>query len=126
MGSEMCIRDSSTTDAWIVDGVLHAGPFDYGVPLEIFDANIIVNIQDGILRLNLSAEDGKHAGMVGGAVDYQPLLEELYQTGASSEAYVVTPYIEQEADTLQVDGVCTGLSMAAGIVAVEGFLVHYP
>ena len=66
------------------------------------------------LRLDLSGEDGKYAGMVGGAVDYQPLLEELYDTGAASEAYVGTPYIEQEADTLPVDGVCTGLSMAAG------------
>ena len=118
--------EASITGAWIKDGILHAGPFDYGVPLEIFDANIVIDIQDGYLRIDLSGEDGKHTGMVGGAVDYQPLLEELYDTGAASEAYVVTPYIEQEADTMPVDGVCTGLSMAAGIVVVEGFLVHYP
>ena len=118
--------EKTVAEAYIEDGILYAGPFNYGVPLEIFDANIVVNIVDGQLRLNLNGEDGKHQGMLGGSVEFKPLLEELYQTGASSEAQVVTPYIEQEADTLPQDGLCLGLSMGAGIVAVEGFLVHYP
>jgi hypothetical protein len=111
--------------ATIVDGVLEAGPFDYGVPLEIFDANTTIQVREGQLRMQLGSGGEVIEGMMGGSVEIFPLLEELYQTGASSEAKVMAPYLEQEADTLMEDGVCQGMSMAAEIRLVSGFLIHY-
>ena len=56
---------------------------------------------------------------------YLPLLEELYQTGASSEAYFLTPYIEDQADLLKKDGSCTALSVAVGFDTAPGYLVRF-
>ena len=119
--------DTSVVEgARIKDGILEAGPFDYGVPLEIFDADTVIQIRDGILRIDLTGDGEIHSGMMGGAVEVFPLLEELYQTGASSEAKAVAPFIEQEVDSLREGDKCMGMSMAASIEVVEGYLVHYP
>ena len=111
--------------ARIVDGVVEVGPFDYGVPLEIFDADMIMEVETGFLRFRIR-EDGSLSGIFGGGLRYQPLLEVLYDTGASSEAYLLTPFIELMADMLYEDGVCHGLSMGISFDTAPGYLVRFP
>ena len=112
----------------ILDGVLEAGPVDCGVPLEIFDADTVIQIRDCRIRLDLNGDPGSsRVGMLGGAVEVYPLLDELLQTGAASEAKTVAPFVEQQADLLKdEDGICRGMSVGAYLEMVEGYLVHYP
>ena len=116
---------SEVTGVAIVDGRVTAGPLQVTVPIEIFDANFPLRIQDGIVSLTIR-EDGSFEGVLGGTIDVQAAIQELLNTGAAAEAELVRPFFEDNAD-MGFDGeTCQLLSIAVGFDTAPGFLVRYP
>ena len=107
----------------IQDGVLEAGPVEIKVPLSILDLQIIANIARGRIRLNI-AEDGSYHGFISGALNVPDTLAALLDTGAASEARLVQPIFEQNADLEPIDGVCTYMSLSLGFEGTRAFVIR--
>ncbi|MEC8025373.1 MAG: hypothetical protein VX223_15705 [Myxococcota bacterium] len=105
------------------DGKLRAGPLQFGVPVEIFDADFTLQFESGQIELEIS-EDGSISGVMGGSLNIGNALEELYNTGAKAEAELVTPLFESYADMERVDGVCQSMSAAIQFTATTAFLLR--
>lgn len=117
---------SQVTGAAIVNGVVDAGPVEVRVPIEIFDADFVLGIGEGRVRLEIDPETGEFTGVLGGGVHVADTMAELLSTGASAEAEAIKPFLENNADMGKVDGVCELLSAGIGFVTTAGFVVHYP
>ena len=109
--------------ATLKDGILRAGPLTFSIPIEIFDANFTLEFENGQLEVEL-LDDGSMLGVMGGSVDITKTLAELYDTGASAEAQLVTPLFESYADMDFAGGVCTGMSAAFQFEATTAFLLR--
>ena len=117
---------SQITGAAIVNGVLEAGPIEVRIPIEIFDANFVMTIAAGRVRVSIDPETGAFTGMVGGTVNVQDIMDELLSTGAGAEAELIKPFLENNADLNKVGDVCEGLSSAIGFESTAGYVIHYP
>ncbi|MFT7623572.1 MAG: hypothetical protein ACI9WU_002755 [Myxococcota bacterium] len=111
--------------ASIVDGVLEAGPVEVSVPIEIFDADFILRVEEGRVRLQFNP-DGTSSGLLGGNVHVGDILEELLDTGASAEVSLIQPLMEAQADIDRVDDTCERMSGAFPFATTSAFVVRYP
>lgn len=109
----------------IVDGTLEAGPVEVSVPIEIFDANFILRFRNGRVRLTL-AEDGSASGLLAGGIHVGDAMDELLQTGAASEAALVQPIFESNADLGFNGESCELISAAILFETAPGYVVRYP
>ena len=107
----------------IEGGVLRAGPLEFSVPIEIFDADFNLKFRNGQLEV-VFHEDGTVTGVMGGAINVSEALSEVYNTGAKAEAELVTPLFESYADMDLVDGVCESMSAAIQFRATTAFLLR--
>ena len=117
---------SQVTGAAIVNGVLEAGPIEVRIPIEIFDANFVLAIGEGRVRVTIDPVTRAFTGMVGGSVHVQDTMDELLSTGAGAEAEVIKPFLENNADMGKVGDVCERLSAAIGFEATAGYVIHEP
>lgn len=109
----------------IVNGELTAGPVEFQIPIDVLNEFFIVTVTTGKVRLKIG-DDGSASGFLGGVINVADVLEEGYQTNASQEFRVVTPFFLANTDMLpNTDGGCDGISMAIRIEATTGFVVHY-
>ena len=115
---------SEVTGAAIVDGVLEAGPVQVRVPIEIFDANFVLPIEGGRVRVRIDPETGAMDGVLGGTVHVGEMMAELLSTGAAAEAELVRPFMENNADMDKMGDTCQRLSAAFGFSATAGFVLH--
>ncbi|MCB9663975.1 MAG: hypothetical protein H6732_07665 [Alphaproteobacteria bacterium] len=107
------------------DGFLEAGPVAFDLPIDILEARFDMPVSDGRIRLRLDEQGAMH-GLIGGIVDVRTMLDELLATDAAAETELVAPIFENNADMRQVDGTCTGFSVAFGFDGTPGFVVRYP
>ncbi len=107
----------------IVDGTLVAGPIEVKVPLQIFDLDIIAHLHGGQVRLDI-ADDGTFSGHIGGALTLDEFMAPLLETGAASEARLIAPIFQRNADLAPVDGVCTQFSVALKIEGTTAYVVR--
>ena len=107
----------------IIDGLVEAAPVEFVIPIEIFDANFDFFVREGRMRLQIH-EDGSFSGVLGGVVNVQETLDQFLNTNARSEAELVQPIFQRNADLGYVDGRCSKLSMAIGFSGVTAFVVR--
>lgn len=117
---------STVTGASIVDGEIDAGPVEFQLPIEILDADFVLKIRDGRIRVRIDEAGGFH-GIAGGAISVPELTEELSNTGGNAEVQIVAPIFASNADLApKGDGDCDLFSVAIGIEGVHAFVVRYP
>lgn len=114
---------SKVENVQIVDGFLEAGPVEFVVPIEILDANFELPVRRGKIRIQIKP-DGSFDGLVGGFITASEFLGELLNTGAKTEAELVSPFFEENTDRNRVDGYCTDFSAAFGFSATTAFVVR--
>ena len=107
----------------IQDGVVEAGPVEFKVPIEIFDANFDFHVRNGRIRFEIH-EDGTFTGLMGGEVVISDVLDQLLATNAKTEAELVQPIFESNADMGFEDGVCLTMSVAFGFTGATAFVVR--
>ena len=117
------IEMSTVKGVEIDDGWVEAGPVGFQLPIDILEANFIMDIQDGKLRFKIW-EDGTVEGIIGGSLYVYDVLEELYQTDAYAEAQLVAPLFEDNADMGLEDGVCRQFSVAFGFTGTTAYVVR--
>ena len=117
------VEASTVEKVAIVDGVVEAGPVAFQIPIDILEAEFVMNVADGKLRFEIH-EDGTFEGILGGSIFVYDVLEELYQTDAYEEAELVTPLFENNADMGLEGGVCRQFSLAFGFRGTTGYVVR--
>ncbi|MEE2786893.1 MAG: hypothetical protein VX589_06105, partial [Myxococcota bacterium] len=104
---------------------VHAGPVEFHVPIDVLAEFFIVKVTEGRLKFKIE-DDGTINGYLGGVIDVAAVLEEGYQTNASQEFHLITPYFLENTDMMPNDeGGCDGISMAIRFEGTTGFIVHY-
>lgn len=106
----------------IIDGRVEGRPLDFRFPLEILGADILLNMNQGAVRVDLN-EDGSATGMMGGAVPIDDILTVLNEENVDPEvAETVGDLMELAADMdVDGDGECRDLSLAFEFEAVNAF-----
>ena len=107
----------------IIDGEFIAGPVQLEIPIDILTASFTMTIPEGWIRAKIQP-DGSFKGILGGAFDVPAVLNELYETNAADEAYLVTPIFEENADMGMVDGQCNFFSVAFHIEGATAFVIR--
>ena len=116
---------STVLDAAIVDGVVDVGPVEFSLPIDILEANFVMDVGQGRVRFEID-EDGTFHGLLGGSVNVDDMLGELLATDAAEEVKLVEPFFRNFADMAPVGGVCSRFSVAFGFEGTTGFVVHPP
>ena len=107
----------------IEEGIVNAGPVEFIIPIEIFDANFDLFVKQGRIHFEIQ-EDGSFVGMLGGVIHVKDVLDQLLNTNARSEAQLVQPIFERHADLGYIDGTCTQISAAFGFSGTTAFVVR--
>ena len=115
-------QESWVLDQEIVDGRLEAHGFDLAVPVQVLDADIVLDIDRGALRVDLN-EDGSATGLVGGAVPIDLILDVIYEENVNDEvAEAVDTLLHLAADMdVDGDGECRDISLALDFTATSAF-----
>lgn len=111
-------------NAKIVDGVLTAGPFDVGLPIQVFGVDYALDIKGTNFRAELTYDGGLAQGMLGGAVPMANLwaLADIASMEAGGIIEAVTLILDGIADLAPDDkGVCTAMSGTFQFSAVSAF-----
>lgn len=103
------------------DGKLEAGPVAFQLPIDILEADFVMHIFDGRIRLQVH-EDGTFSGELGGAIEVQAVMDELLATDAAAEAALVAPIFQDNADMGFEDGACRHFSVAFGFEGTTTFV----
>ena len=106
--------------AQIVDGHVKAGPFDLSFPIQAFNADFLVGLQDGYVEFDID-EEGRFSGHMGGIMDVHDVMGNMLQTNAAQEAELIYPIVEDLADINRTEEGCTHLSAALRFQGVTGF-----
>ena len=106
-----------------MDGWVEAGPVSFQLPIDILEADFVMDVRDGKLRFQIH-EDGTFEGIIGGSIFVYDVLDELYQTDAYEEAQLVTPLFENNADMGFEGGICKQFSLAFGFEGTTGYVVR--
>ena len=117
------IEISSVKKVEIVEGVVEAGPVSFQLPIDILEANFIMDVRNGQARFQIH-EDGTMEGYLGGSIFVYDVLDELLQTDASEEAALVAPMFENNADMGYENGLCHQFSLAFGFKGTTGYVVR--
>ena len=108
--------------AAIVDGHVKAGPFDLAFPIQAFNADFLVRLDDGYLEFDID-ENGRFDGHLGGFMDVHDVMDNMLQTNAAQEAELIYPIVEDLADVNRTKDGCTHLSAAIRFEGVTGFRI---
>ena len=111
------------SDIQIRDGEVEAGPVEFAIPIEIFDANFEFRVREGRVRFKIN-EDGSFEGLMGGRVVLNEVLDQLLESNAAQEARLVQPIFENNADLGYQDGRCTEISVAFGFTGIQAFVLR--
>ena len=110
-------------DIQIQNGQVEAGPVEFAIPIEIFDANFEFRVREGRVRFKIK-EDGSFEGLMGGRVVLKEVLDQLLESNAAQEARLVQPIFENNADLGYKDGRCTEISVAFGFTGIQAFVLR--
>ncbi|MGB0589387.1 MAG: hypothetical protein ACPGU1_06895 [Myxococcota bacterium] len=108
--------------ASIVDGHVKAGPFDLSFPIQAFNADFLVGLEDGYVEFDIDAQ-GRFSGHLGGVMDVHDVMENMLQTNAAQEAELIYPIVEDLADINRTKDGCSHLSAALRFEGVTGFRI---
>ena len=112
-------------NARIVDGRLEAGPADLGLPIVVFEVQYILDIRDARIRADVTFDGGLAAGVLGGRVSIDNLMEIAeraeMESGGIIEAVtaILTGMGDQSPDE---NGDCQEMSAALTFSAVSAYL----
>ena len=107
----------------IQNGEVQAGPVEFAIPIEIFDANFEFRVREGQVRFKIR-EDGSFEGIMGGRVVLKDVLDQLLESNAAQEARLVQPIFENNADLGYKEGQCTEISVAFGFTGTQAFVLR--
>jgi len=120
-------RDPNSPGSWIEDaelagGAATGGPFDMGLPLQIFEKALLFNLQDGAFRAEL-LEDGSMRGYFGGGVSVDEILAVASFDGVDDGLYDLMESLLGVAADLAPDenGECTQISVTFEFTAVSAY-----
>jgi len=108
--------------AAIVDGHVKAGPFDLAFPIQAFNADFLLTLDDGYIEFDID-EQGRFNGHLGGFMDVHDVMDNMLQTNAAQEAELIYPIVEDLADVNRTKDGCTHLSAAIRFEGVTGFRI---
>ena len=111
------------SDIQIQNGQVEAGPVEFAIPIEIFDANFEFRVRQGRVRFKIK-EDGSFEGLLGGRVVLKDVLDQLLESNAAQEARLVKPIFENNADLGYKEGQCTEISVAFGFTGTQAFVLR--
>lgn len=116
---------STVEKATIVDGSLTAGPFDWGMTIDVLAAHLDFTLHDAYVHYEL-AEDGGGQGYMGGGLNLQYLIDFL--ATASPASYDIAKAFLPTAADLKPDstGACTEISAVIEFSTTPGFFYEDP
>lgn len=110
----------------IVDGVLEASGVDVAFPISIFDADPVLDIRDVSLHFEYD-ERGDFTGYLGGALNYQAILDGLEEAAIDSALRETLPILFESNADLDADGEsCSRLSITMEFEGVNAYLFEPP
>jgi hypothetical protein len=106
-----------------VDGSVEARPFEYNLPITIFDFPIQFHVNAGAIRVDL-ADDQKWTGVFGGGIDRAELISVAQTEGVDSALVgVLDTLLSQNADLSPGPaGVCEQVSINFEFEAVPAYV----
>lgn len=113
--------------ASLVDGVLHADGASVQFPVTVFDASPTLAMDD--VRVHFEYDErGDFTGYLGGALNYDILLDGLLNTGIGDSLEAALPLMfESNADLhSDEDGDCSRLSLTIELLGVNAHLFDPP
>jgi hypothetical protein len=117
------VPTSEVACAEVAGGVLTGGPLEIALPLAIFDESLFIDLQGGIVGMELR-EDGTAHGYIGAGISIEQLAENIESLDGVEGAIISLALgaLSQRAD-LEPDatGACTQMSMALEFEAISAF-----
>ena len=110
--------------AWIKDGMLQTDPFDFKLPIRVFDQHYALEIKDGRIRARLGFDGGLTEGVLGGGVPLSNLMDIAVQADMKARGVLegVSTLIADIGDLKpDANGDCQEMSAALSFNAVSMF-----
>lgn len=105
---------------------LQARDFQFELPIQVFDADLHFVFDSSAVRIDppVPGEEGPLTGIIGGGAAWEPVVEQLDQTGIATEVkQILRSAVGQIADLSPDEGgVCRSMSAAFTFEAVEAFV----
>lgn len=107
----------------IVDGRVIARPFNWSLPIQVFDVSLDFALNDGGIQIDLDPEGGMH-GVVGGAVSVAYIEEIAGGEGVDDDLLGLMSALLNSYADLQPDenGECQSISVNLEYDAIDAFL----
>ena len=114
---------STTTEAWLSDGVLETEPFYLTIPMVVFGITYIVNMHVGRIRATLVPGIGLVDGLLGGGFEADALYDVALNADADVPEIFFGVIYEVSDMAPDADGICRQISAALPFTAVPVFLL---
>lgn len=124
-------RDDSlepvTSTGALTDGVLEASGLDVTFPISIFDATPVLDVQDVSIHFEYD-ERGDFVGYLGGALNYQAILDGLEDAAIDSSLRDTLPLLFESNSDLdsEEDGECSRMSVTMEFDGLNAHLFDPP
>ena len=116
--------DLAAPRAWIADGVVQTDPFDFKLPIRVFDQHYALEIKEGRIRARLGFDGGLTEGVLGGGVPLSNLMDIAVQADKKAKGILegVSALIANIGDLKpDANGECQQMSAALSFNAVSMF-----
>ena len=108
----------------IRDGVLEARGLAFQLPVNVFDANLVFDIQDAAVRVSMDEELGIGEGILGGSFPYSDVVDGLLDTNIDQGLKDALPALVSGLADLEPDdaGQCTNMSVTLNLFLADAFV----
>lgn len=116
-------REGVATEVALADGSGEAHHLDLRLPFAILDAELELVFLDGAVRYERH-EDGSYTGLLGGAVEWRDILDQLNGTGIASEVKALLELLLAQSADMHPDaeGACRSVSAGITFTGEEAFI----
>ncbi len=119
-------RELPVMPATMEGGQTIARDFAFELPIQVFDANLYFEFDTSAVRIDPTEDpqDPVLRGVIGGGAAWQPVVEQLEQTGVATEVKELLRTVVAQIADLSPDetGACQSMSAAFTFEAVEAFV----
>ncbi len=116
------VQPTGDTELVISEGGVTAQNLTVSVPLKLFDADLVIVIENASLHVDYN-DDGSFSGYVGGALDYWVIIDMAMTSNVDQALANLLPSLfESNADLSGPDGSCSMISATFEFEGVSAFV----